>query len=91
MTGAPAHARRYRWKTGIRAQWVSRQADGIVALAVKNALASIYAVLPSDMRSVPDDDTFYVGCPAKAQGSYHAVRGHALAAGQVMWPIMPGL
>ena len=78
-------------KPGIGAQWVSRQADGIVALAVKNALTRTYAALPSDMRSAPDDDTFHVGRPTKARGSYHAVRRHAFAAGQVVWPIMPGL
>ncbi|MFV8603623.1 helix-turn-helix transcriptional regulator [Ralstonia pseudosolanacearum] len=50
----------------IGAQWVSRQTDDTLALAVKNALAKIYAVLPSDMRSALDDDTVYVGHPAKA-------------------------
>lgn len=59
---------------GIGAQWVSRQTNGIVAVAVKNALARGHAVLPSDMRSAPDDDTSYVGRRTKAQRSYHAVR-----------------
>lgn len=45
----------------IGAQWVSRQTDGSLSLAVKNALAKINAVLPPDMRSVLDDDTVYVG------------------------------
>ncbi|ORC49110.1 hypothetical protein B2G74_13670 [Burkholderia sp. A27] len=47
-------------KPEISAQWVSRQTDGIVALSVKSALTSVYAALPSDMRSVPDDGTFHV-------------------------------
>lgn len=50
----------------IGAQWVSRQTDDALAVAVKNALAKIYAVLPSDMRAVLDDDTVYVGHPSNA-------------------------
>lgn len=50
----------------IGAQWVSRQTDDSLAMAVKNALAKIYAVLPPDMRPVLDDDTVYVGHLAKA-------------------------
>jgi predicted DNA-binding transcriptional regulator YafY len=49
----------------IGAQWVSRQADDTLTLAVANALAKINAVLPSDMRSALDDDTIYVGHPMK--------------------------
>ncbi|KVL13693.1 helix-turn-helix transcriptional regulator [Burkholderia sp. MSMB1826] len=49
----------------IGAQWVSRQTDDTLALAVKNALAKINAVLPSDLRSALDDDTVYVGHSAK--------------------------
>jgi len=45
----------------IGAQWVSRQTDDSFALAVRNALAKISAVLPADMRSALDDDFFYVG------------------------------
>ncbi|MHA6853281.1 helix-turn-helix transcriptional regulator [Ralstonia pseudosolanacearum] len=50
----------------IGAQWVSRQTDDNLALAVKNALAKIYAILPPNMRSAVDDDTVYVGLPTKA-------------------------
>ncbi|QUP54590.1 HTH domain-containing protein [Ralstonia syzygii] len=50
----------------IGAQWVSRQTDDTLALAVKNALAKIHAVLPPDMRSALDDDTVYVGHPTKS-------------------------
>lgn len=49
----------------IGAQWVSRQADDTLTLAVRNALAKINAVLPPDMRSALDDDTIYVGHPLK--------------------------
>ncbi|WP_421377177.1 helix-turn-helix transcriptional regulator [Paraburkholderia sp. DD10] len=49
----------------IGAQWVSRQTDDTLALAVTNALAKINAVLPPDMRSALDDDTIYVGHPLK--------------------------
>ncbi|WP_412769284.1 helix-turn-helix transcriptional regulator [Ralstonia solanacearum] len=49
----------------IGAQWVSRQTDDALALAVKNALAKIYAVLPSEMRVALDDDTVYVGHPPR--------------------------
>ncbi|MDX9669359.1 MULTISPECIES: YafY family protein [unclassified Pseudomonas] len=49
----------------IGAQWVSRQADDSLTLAVTNALAKINAVLPADMRSALDDDTVYVGHPMK--------------------------
>lgn len=49
----------------IGAQWVSRQTDVALSLAVKNALAKINAVLPPDMRSAFDDDTIYVGSPTK--------------------------
>ncbi len=49
----------------IGAQWVSRQTDDALALAVKNALAKIDAVLPLDMRSTLDDDTVYVSHPPK--------------------------
>lgn len=49
----------------IGAQWVSRQTDDTFALAVKNALAKINAVLPADMRSTLEDDFFYVGPPMK--------------------------
>lgn len=45
----------------IGAQWVSRQTDATLGPAVKNALAKINAVLPSDIRTVMDDDTVYVG------------------------------
>jgi predicted DNA-binding transcriptional regulator YafY len=45
------------------ALWVSRQTDEKLAFAVKNALAKINAVLPSDMRPVFDDETFYVSSP----------------------------
>jgi predicted DNA-binding transcriptional regulator YafY len=45
----------------IGAQWISRQTDDTLALAVKNALAKINAVLPLDMRTALDDDTVYVG------------------------------
>lgn len=51
----------------IGAQWISRQTDDTLALAVKNALAKINAVLPPDMRSALDDDTVYVG--HRARGS----------------------
>lgn len=47
------------------ALWVSRQTDDKFAFSVKNALAKINAVLPPDMRSVFDDETFYVSSPAK--------------------------
>lgn len=50
----------------IGAQWVSRQTDDTFALAVKNALAKINAVLPVDMRSALDDDFFYVGQRTKS-------------------------
>jgi predicted DNA-binding transcriptional regulator YafY len=49
----------------IGAQWISRQTDDTLALAVKNALAKINAVLPADMRSVLDDDMVYVGHRAR--------------------------
>lgn len=45
----------------IGAQWVSRQTDDVLALAVTNALAKINAVLPPDMRAGLEDDTVYVG------------------------------
>lgn len=45
----------------IGAQWVSRQTDDALALAVTNALAKINAVLPPDMRAGLEDDTVYVG------------------------------
>jgi predicted DNA-binding transcriptional regulator YafY len=50
----------------IGAQWVSRQTDDALALAVKNALAKINAVLHPDMRSALDDDIVYVGHPLKS-------------------------
>lgn len=50
----------------IGAQWVSRQTDDALALAVTNALAKINAVLPSDMRAALEDDTVYVGHRPKA-------------------------
>lgn len=50
----------------IGAQWVSRQTDDTLALAVKNALAKINAVLPPDLRSALDDDAIYVGHPSKS-------------------------
>lgn len=49
----------------IGAQWVSRQTDDTLSLAVTNALAKINAVLPPHMRSALDDDTIYVGHPLK--------------------------
>ena len=49
----------------IGAQWVSRQTDEALALAIKNALAKIYAVLPPEMRVALDDDTVYVGHPQR--------------------------
>ncbi|MHC6083251.1 helix-turn-helix transcriptional regulator [Ralstonia solanacearum] len=49
----------------IGAQWVSRQTDDALALAIKNALAKIYAVLPPEMRVALDDDTVYVGHPPR--------------------------
>lgn len=52
---------------GIGAQWVSRQTDDALALAVTNALAKIDAVLPAEMRAVLQDDTVYVGHPLKSQ------------------------
>ncbi|MCO7262350.1 helix-turn-helix transcriptional regulator [Dickeya zeae] len=46
----------------IGAQWVSRQTDDTLALAVTNALAKINAVLTPNMRAaLEDDDTVYVG------------------------------
>lgn len=51
----------------IGAQWVSRQTDDALALAVTNALAKIDAVLPADMRAALQDDTVYVGHPLKSQ------------------------
>lgn len=78
-------------KPGIGAQWVSRQTNGIVAVAVKNALARAHAVLPSDMRSAPDDDTSYVGRRTKRNVRITLSGEHPPAAGQVMWPIMPEL
>ncbi|WP_372393749.1 helix-turn-helix transcriptional regulator [Xanthomonas sp. NCPPB 3582] len=48
----------------IGAQWVSRQADVPLTLAVANALAKINAVLPADMRPMLDDDAVYVGHPS---------------------------
>lgn len=54
----------------IGAQWVSRQADDTLTLAVTNALAKINAVLPPDMRSALDDDTIYVGHPLKTSKSF---------------------
>jgi len=51
----------------IGAQWVSRQTDNILALAMTNALGKINAVLPQDMRTVLDDDTVYVGHRIKTQ------------------------
>lgn len=50
----------------VGAQWVSRQTDDAFALAIKNVLAKINAVLPADMRSALDDDFFYVGHPVKS-------------------------
>ncbi|MGF6209421.1 helix-turn-helix transcriptional regulator [Pseudomonas frederiksbergensis] len=50
----------------IGAQWVRRQADDPLTLAVTNALAKINAVLPPDMQSALDDDTIYVGHPLKS-------------------------
>lgn len=50
----------------IGAQWVSRQTDDALALAIKNALAKIYAILPPEMRAALDDDTVYVGHSPKA-------------------------
>lgn len=46
------------------ALWVSRHTDDKFAFAVKNALAKINAVLPSDMRPAFEDETFYVSGPA---------------------------
>jgi len=51
----------------IGAQWVSRQTDDALALAVTNALAKIDAVLPPDMRAALQDDTIYVGHPLKSE------------------------
>jgi predicted DNA-binding transcriptional regulator YafY len=45
----------------IGAQWVSRQTDDTLALAMTNALAKINAVLPTDMRAALENDTVYVG------------------------------
>lgn len=42
------------------AQWVSRQTDEGLALAVQNALAKIDSVLPPDMRRTLDDDTIFI-------------------------------
>ena len=42
------------------AQWVSRQTDAGLALAVHNALAKIDAVLPPEMRRALNDNTLYV-------------------------------
>ncbi|CCM77263.1 conserved hypothetical protein [Rhizobium mesoamericanum STM3625] len=50
----------------IGAQWVSRQTDVTLSLAVRNAVAKINAVLPPEMRSALDDDTVYVGRCMKA-------------------------
>lgn len=91
----------------IGAQWVSRQTDETLGLAVNNALAKINSVLPPDMRYALDDDTFYVGHPTKsatpvdlaeirrALREQRKVRitlsdDHAIAAEQVIWPIMLG-
>jgi predicted DNA-binding transcriptional regulator YafY len=49
----------------IGAQWVRRQTDDTLALAVTNALAKINAVLPPEMRSALDDDAVYVGHRAR--------------------------
>jgi predicted DNA-binding transcriptional regulator YafY len=43
------------------AQWVSRQTDDEFALAARNALAKIGAVLPSELRHKIDDNAFHVG------------------------------
>ncbi|GAB7551449.1 HTH domain-containing protein [Novosphingobium sp. 11B] len=53
----------------IGAQWVSRYTDDTLALAVKNALAKINAVLPPDMRTALEDDTVYVGHRLKTSSS----------------------
>lgn len=45
------------------ALWVARHTDEKLAFAVKNALAKINAVLPSDIRPAFDDETFYVSSP----------------------------
>ncbi|MHC2624439.1 putative DNA-binding transcriptional regulator YafY [Bradyrhizobium huanghuaihaiense] len=42
------------------AQWVSRQTDEEFALAARNALAKIGAVLPSELRHKIDDNAFHV-------------------------------
>jgi len=42
------------------AQWVSRQTDDGLALAARNALSKIEAVLPSELRSALDDNAFHV-------------------------------
>lgn len=45
----------------VGALWVSHQTDPALALAAKNALAKIGAVIPADMKILMDDDLFYVG------------------------------
>ncbi|MCF9017441.1 MULTISPECIES: helix-turn-helix transcriptional regulator [Pseudomonas syringae group] len=42
-------------------QWVARQTDEALALAAKNALVKIGAVLPPEMQNTLDDDAFYIG------------------------------
>ena len=43
------------------AQWVSRQTDEEFALAARDALAKIGAVLPSELQHKIDDNAFHVG------------------------------
>ena len=43
------------------AQWVSRQTDDEFALAARDALAKIGAVLPSELQHKLDDSAFHVG------------------------------
>jgi predicted DNA-binding transcriptional regulator YafY len=43
------------------AQWVSRHTDDEFALAARNALAKIGAVLPSELQHKIDDNAFHVG------------------------------
>lgn len=50
----------------IGGQWVSRQGDDKLSLAVKNALAKIGAVLPLNMHSSLDDSSVYIGDSAES-------------------------
>jgi len=85
-------------------QWVSRQTDDVLALAARNAMSKIGAVLPEELRDQLDDNDFYVGRSAptldlkilrqamreqrKLRVAYRDQSGAATE--RVIWPIAVG-